>query len=96
MKKDAKSRSLQRVKIMKGQLAALEKRIEADDYCMDILTQSLAIQGSLTSLNKLVVKHHIETHISTMLGSSDEKVHDKALKELESLYDLSNVRGKYL
>lgn len=96
MEKDTKSRSLQRVKIMKGQLAALEKRIESDDYCMDILTQSLAIQGSLTSLNKLIVKHHIETHVSDMLGSADPSLRDRALKELEELYQLSNVKGKSL
>lgn len=91
---DTKSRSLHRIKIIRGQLEALEGQIAEDSYCMDIMTQSLAAQKSLASLNKLVLKHHIETHVQTMLASDDQKLRDKALAELAQLYELNNVRGK--
>lgn len=94
MKKDTKSRALHRTKIIKGQLEGLEKMIEGDEYCMDILTQSLAVQRSLASLSKLMVVHHIDTHIKEMLVSDDETVRMKATEELAQLYELSNVRGK--
>lgn len=68
--------------------------IQNDAYCMDILTQSLAIQRSLASLNKLVLSNHIETHITDMLRSKDEKEHTKALEELKALYELNNIKGK--
>ncbi len=61
---------------------------------MDILTQSLAIQKSLASLNKLVLENHISTHIQEMLGSDDEKMREQALNELSQLYELNNIRGK--
>ena len=75
---------------MKG----LEKAIDNEEYCMDILTQSLAIQKSLRSLNKLILENHINTHIAQMLSSGDEKEQQKALEELMNLYELNNVRGK--
>ena len=68
--------------------------IEEDAYCMDILTQSLALQRSLASLSKLVLEHHIRTHIQFMLSSDDESQCEKAFEELSQLYELSNVRGK--
>ncbi len=68
--------------------------IDEDAYCMDILTQSLAIQRSLASLSKLVLENHISTHIQEMMKSNDESQHQKALKELSQLYELHNVRGK--
>ena len=68
--------------------------IDNEVYCMDILTQSLAIQKSLASLNKLVLENHITTHITDMLESGDEKEKAKALEELMSLYELNNIRGK--
>lgn len=68
--------------------------IEEDAYCMDILTQSLAIQKSLASLNKLVLENHIATHIQAMMASGDDAQKEKALKELSQLYELNNVRGR--
>ncbi len=94
MKEDTKLRALHRAKIIKGQLNGLEKKINADAYCMDILTQSLAIQKSLASLSKLMVSHHIEVHIQRMLASDDKKQREKAVVELSQLYELTNVRGK--
>ena len=68
--------------------------ITDDAYCMDILTQSLAIQRSLASLSKLVLEHHIESHIQDMMASGDENQRQKARLELSQLYELNNVRGK--
>lgn len=75
-------------------MEGLEKQITTDAYCMDILTQSLAIQRSLASLNKLVLEHHIETHIQSMLASDDSTEREKAKAELLQLYELHNIRGK--
>jgi len=70
------------------------KMIDNEAYCMDILTQSLAIQRSLASLNKLILENHIRTHITEMLGSDSEKEHNKAVEELLLLYELNNIRSK--
>lgn len=94
MIKDLKTRSLHRTKIIKGQLEGLQKMIDAEEYCVDILTQSLAIQRSLRSLNKLILENHLQTHAAKALGSKNPLKKDKALKELLDLYELSNVRGK--
>lgn len=61
---------------------------------MDILTQSLAIQKSLASLNKLILENHLRTHVPHMLGSPDANDQEKAVEELLSLYELNNIRAK--
>jgi len=68
--------------------------IDSEAYCMDILTQSLAIQKSLASLNKLILENHLRTHIVEKIGSQDPKEQEKAIKELLNLYELNNIRGK--
>lgn len=75
---------------MKG----LEKMIEKEEYCMDILVQNLAIQKSLGSLNKLVLENHLKTHIAAKLSAPDAKSNSDALNELLELYEISSVRGK--
>ncbi len=91
---DIKKRALHRAKILEGQMRGVQKMIEQEDYCMDILTQSLAIQRSISSLNKLVLENHIRTHVTEALSSGSEKDKEKAVEELLSLYELSNVRSK--
>lgn len=89
-----KKRALHRTKIIQGQMKALEKQIEDDNYCMDILVQSLALQKSLASLNKLVLENHLRTHIAENMSSGNEVVQTKAVEELLELYELNNIRGK--
>jgi CsoR family transcriptional regulator, copper-sensing transcriptional repressor len=89
-----KQRALHRAKILEGQMRGVQKMIENEDYCMDILTQSLAIQKSISSLNKLILENHIRTHIKENLGSSSETEQEKAITELLGLYELTNVRSK--
>jgi DNA-binding FrmR family transcriptional regulator len=89
-----KRRALHRSKIIEGQFKALLKNIEADNYCVDIMTQSLAIQKSLASLNKLVLENHLQTCAKDQLTSTNPADNDKAIAELLQLYELGNVRGK--
>lgn len=87
---DIKKRALHRSKVLEGQMRGLQKMIENEEYCMDILTQSLAIQKSLGSLNKLVLENHLRTHVKEMFESGDT---DTAVEELLKLYELSSRRG---
>jgi DNA-binding FrmR family transcriptional regulator len=91
---DLKRRSLHRAKILEGQMRGLQKMIENEDYCMDILTQSLAIQKSMRSLNKLILENHIRTHIKEGLTSGSKESQEHSIEELLKLYELNNIRGK--
>jgi len=89
---DIKKRALHRSKILAGQMRGLEKMIEAEEYCMDIITQSLAIQNSLRSLNKLLVENHVRTHVSDMFAAGGDQ-QEQAVHELIKVYELNNNRG---
>lgn len=93
MDANIKKRALHRVKILEGQLRGLHKMIENEEYCMDIITQSLAVQKSLGSLNKLMAENHIMTHITHMMSSGNAKQQAKAQEELSKIYELANNRG---
>ena len=89
---DIKKRALHRTKIIEGQLRGIEKMIENEDYCVDIITLSLAVQKSLGSLNKLLVENHLRTHVSEMYETGGEQ-REAAVAELVRIFELSNNRG---
>ncbi len=82
------------MKIIEGQIRGLAKMVDEDKYCIDVLTQSLAIQRSLGSLNKLILENHLKTCAKDQLGSSDPLLQQKAIDELLNLYELGLVKGK--
>jgi DNA-binding FrmR family transcriptional regulator len=74
-------------------MRGLEKMIDNEEYCMDIITQSLAIQKSLQSLNKLLVENHLRTHVTDMFAAGGEQ-EEHAIEELLKVYELNNIRGE--
>jgi DNA-binding FrmR family transcriptional regulator len=88
-----KNRLMHRTKILAGQINGLEKMIDEERYCIDIMQQSIAVQKSLASLNKLLLENHIKTHLSHQLASRNEKETARAVRELVNLYELNNIRG---
>ena len=91
---EIKQRALHRAKILEGQMRGVQKMIDDEEYCMDILTQNLAIQKSIGSLNKLILENHIRTHVKHGLGSAAQDEQDKAVEELLALYELTNIKGR--
>lgn len=79
---DVASQAKRRINIIKGQLDGLMKMIEKDEYCVDLLNQSLAVQNSLKSLDTLILERHLRTHVSDQFKNEREK----AIKELLKVF----------
>lgn len=83
MTPDTRRQALRRMKIIAGQVQALEKQLEDDRYCMDILDLSLSIQRALRSLDGLVIEGHLRTHVVEQMTGGET---DRAVGELLRLY----------
>ena len=83
---DVKIKAQKRINIIKGQLDGLQKLIENDEYCMDLLNQSLAIQNSLRSLDSVLFERHLSTHVSRQFKKEEQK----AVNELVTLFKRIN------
>jgi DNA-binding FrmR family transcriptional regulator len=82
-------RALHRVRIIRGQVEGLERSLAKNGYCVDILTQSLAIQESLKSLNAYILDHHLSTHVVDQIHSGKLS---QAKAELLHIFKLSNKK----
>lgn len=79
---DKKVAAQKRLNIIKGQIDGLERMINEDIYCIDILNQSLAIRKALSSLDTVLFERHLTTHVEHQFKSGDKK----AVSELVSLF----------
>lgn len=83
MTPEVQRQALHRVKIIRGQVEALQRQIEEDRYCIDILDLSLSIQRALRSLDALVLEGHLRTHVIEQVQNGEV---DRAVRELLRLY----------
>jgi len=75
-----------RINIIKGQLDGLMKMVEKDEYCVDLLSQSLAVRNSLKSLDGLILEKHLRTHVADQFKNQKEQ----AIKELMRVFKQSS------
>ena len=89
MKADLKKKALRRLSLIKGQLNGLIKMIDAERYCVDIITQSSAIKEALSGVEDLVLENHLSTHVLEQIKSGKEK---KAVDEILKVYKLAQKK----
>mgnify|MGYP001589832028 CR=1 FL=1 len=83
---DTKIHAKKRINIIKGQLDGLQKMIDNDEYCIDLLNQSLAIQNSIKSLDGLLFERHLQTHVAHQFHAEPEKAQEELLKLFKRIH----------
>lgn len=75
-----KTRLLGRVRRIRGQVEAIERSLDAEKECADILHQIAAVRGAVQGLMGKVIESHIRGHIaSSEAGQTDR---DRGAEEL--------------
>jgi DNA-binding FrmR family transcriptional regulator len=75
MNKQVQEKVLGRVKRIAGQIGGVQRMIEQDRYCVDVLHQISAIRSALDALGVELLTNHLETCV---LGHNKGEGHPKA------------------
>jgi CsoR family transcriptional regulator, copper-sensing transcriptional repressor len=81
--KPDKKKHLHRIKIIEGHLKAIEKMIENDEYCLNIIHQSLAVQKALKQLDLKLMENHLRHCVVEQAKNGQE---EQLTKELIDIY----------
>ncbi|MGM0445525.1 MAG: metal-sensitive transcriptional regulator [Bacillota bacterium] len=80
---------LVRLKRIEGQVRGLQRMINEEKYCVDILTQVVAVRGALKQVGLKVLEDHIHGCVQTVMQGDDEE------KNQEIINELMNVMAKF-
>lgn len=84
-----KSKLLGRVKRIKGQLEAVERALEAEIGCADVLMLVASVRGAVTGLTAELLEDHIRHHVV-------DPAHEKDPEKAKGAADLIDVVRTYL
>ncbi len=76
---------MNRLKRIEGQVRGVEKMVENDIYCVDILTQVSAITAALNSFNKVLLANHIRTCVAEGIREGKDDTIDELVMTLQKL-----------
>jgi DNA-binding FrmR family transcriptional regulator len=74
-----------RLKIIEGQVRGLEKMIEEEKYCIDIITQTSAVKQALSGIEDALMEDHLGSCVIHQIKKGQEK---KAVGEILKVYGL--------
>ena len=84
---------VKRLHRIEGQVRGVEKMVEDDRYCIDILTQIAAVNTALESLAFKILDEHVRHCVAGALTSGDEaNAHVKTEELLEAVQRFARTR----
>lgn len=86
MKEEAREKVLARLKKAAGQVAGIQRMVEEDRYCVDVLHQVAAVEGALDRVGHLVLTQHVETCVTGAIESGKPKERKQKLDELIDVF----------
>ncbi|WP_417027438.1 metal-sensing transcriptional repressor [Baileyella intestinalis] len=82
---EEKKKLMNRLKRIEGQVRGLEKMIEADAYCPDVLIQSSAINSAMNGFSKELLASHLRSCVVEDIRSGKDEAVDELVELLRKL-----------
>ena len=76
---------MNRLKRIEGQVRGVQKMLENDAYCPDILVQVSAITSALNSFNKVLLAEHIRSCVADDIRDGRDEVIDELVATLQKM-----------
>jgi DNA-binding FrmR family transcriptional regulator len=92
MDSQAKAKTLGRLRRIEGQVQGIQRMVEEDKYCVDILLQLTAVQGAVEQVQKLLLGQHLESCVVEAVRSGSTRDRQKKMDELLDV--LSRFSGR--
>ncbi len=86
--KDQKERTIHRLKIAHGHLKKVIEMVEKDEYCIDVLQQSGAVQKALKEVDNLILENHLKTCATDAIRNGRN---EEAIKEVMEVFKRKNI-----
>jgi DNA-binding FrmR family transcriptional regulator len=75
-----------RLKSIEGHIRGIERMVEEDVYCMDILKQIKAVQQALERVSALTLENHLNTCVTTAIRSDDSVEKERVFTEIMDVF----------
>ncbi|MBY0539202.1 metal-sensitive transcriptional regulator [Patescibacteria group bacterium] len=80
-----KAKVIRRLKLIEGQIRGLQRMVESDTYCIDVITQTSAVKQGLSNVEDILLENHLDHCVHHQMHSGETA---KAKSEILKVYKL--------
>ena len=78
---------VRRLKSVEGHIRGIERMVEDDAYCVDVVNQILAVQRALKKVSGLVLDRHLHSCVTHAIRGNDDGAKERVLGELMEVFE---------
>jgi DNA-binding FrmR family transcriptional regulator len=82
--------ALKRMKSISGHVKGIERMLEGDAYCIDIIKQIQAVEAALSKVSSLLLEGHLHSCVITAIRGEDVQERERVLSEIAHVFETSN------
>jgi DNA-binding FrmR family transcriptional regulator len=73
-----------------GHIKGIERMVNEDVYCIDVIQQMQAVQAALNKVNEIVLDSHLNSCVITAIQGEDADERQRVLQEVTSVFAVSS------
>jgi len=86
MQDEQKRQVLNRLKSIEGHVRGIQRMVDDDTYCIDVMRQVHAVQKALEGVSALVLENHLNTCVTTAIRGSDVDERERMIGEIVGVF----------
>jgi len=84
---------LTRLKTIEGHVRGVQRMVEDEAYCIDLIRQTKAIQRAIDGVNRMILERHLNTCVTTAVRGEDPEERQRVLGELLQVFEATDTRS---
>jgi CsoR family transcriptional regulator, copper-sensing transcriptional repressor len=82
-----KHETIQRLKTAEGHLRGIQRMLEEDAYCIDVIRQIQAVQAALNRISTQILDQHLNSCLIDAVQGDDPQERQRVLKEIAEVFE---------
>jgi len=87
-----KDEVLARLKNIEGHVRGIERMVESDSYCIDLIRQIQAVQAALGKVSANILEDHLNSCLIAAVRGDDPQERERVLGEISEVYNFAVKR----
>jgi DNA-binding FrmR family transcriptional regulator len=79
-----------RLRSIEGHVRGIERMVEEDAYCIDVIKQSIAVQRALEKVNGIILENHLQTCVTTAIRGEEAEERERVIGELLDVFETAS------